>query len=128
MTVTEVINMVDDLSPNYYTPAQKLAWLASLDGKIYEEVILTHEGAEDVSYDPDSYVMDGTSLPDITLLVEEPYAADVYSFYLMSRIASANAEISKYDQYAIQYNTAYSEWTSWYNRKHLPLKKGRWVL
>ena len=123
MTAATVISRVDDLSPNYYTAAQKLGWLASLDGKIYEEVILTHEGADDVDYDPTDY-----SANTVDLIVQPPYGEDLYCHYLCSRIAAANSEIAKYDQFATLFNADYIEWTGWYNRHHMPLKKGRWVL
>ena len=123
MTAATVISRVDDLSPNYYTAAQKLSWLASLDGKIYEEVILPHEDADDVDYDPTDY-----SANTVDLIVHPPYGEDLYCHYLCSRIAEANSEIAKYDQFATLFNADYTEWTGWYNRHHMPLKKGRWVL
>lgn len=123
MTAAQVISLVDDLSPNYYTGKQKLNWLATLDGKIYQEVILTHEGAEDVSFDESDY-----SSSTVDLIVQAPYAEDLYVYYLQSRIAAANSEIDKYNQFAVLHNSAYTEWTNFYNRTHTPLKNGRWVL
>lgn len=123
MTASTIISLVDNLSPNYYTNAQKLGWLATIDGKIYEEVLKTHEDAPEEEFDPSDY-----SSTSVDLIVEAPYAEDLYSYYLLSRIAAANSEITKYDQFATQFNAAYTEWTNWYNKKHMPLKKGRWVL
>ena len=129
MTASTIISLVDNLSPNYYTNAQKLGWLATIDGKIYEEVLMTHEDAPEDEFDPSDYAAgENDSIPNVDLLVGDPYAEDLYSYYLLSRIASANSEITKYDQFATQFNAAYTEWTNWYNKKHMPVKKGRWVL
>ena len=129
MTASTIINLVDALSPNYYSNSQKLGWLATIDGKIYEEVLMTHEDAPEDEFDPSDYAPTGQgNIPSLTLLVDDPYAEDLYSFYLLSRIAAANSEISKYDQFATMFNTAYTEWTNYYNKKHMPVKKGRWIL
>ena len=45
MKAIDIIERVDLLEPNDYSPEQKLHWLSSLDGKIFREVIKTHEGA-----------------------------------------------------------------------------------
>lgn len=122
MTIQDVITLADDLSPNQYTDNHKIQWLSSLDGKIFHDVILTHCGCMLYDY-PDG----GYTAADQELIVEEPYASDLYVAYLQSKIAAANAEIVKYNQFATLYNTAYNEWTSWYNRTHMPKTCGKWV-
>lgn len=123
MTIQETIAKADSLSPNQYSDEQKIGWLSSLDGKIYHEVIRTHEGACLAFFPPEGYDAD-----DYELLVRPPYAEDLYVYYLLSRIAEMNAETAKYNQYAARYNTAYNEWTGWYNRTHRPVSRGRWML
>lgn len=124
MTAKEIIDMVDDLSPNHYTEAQKLGWLKSVDGKIFHEVILTHYSApwDMPVWDEESFSADSE------MIVQAPYAEDLYTYYLMSRIAAANSEVAKYDQFASLYNQAFSDWANWYNRTRIPVKKGRWIL
>ena len=46
MKAMEVIERVDLLEPNDYSPEQKLHWLSTLDGKAFRELVETHEGAE----------------------------------------------------------------------------------
>ncbi len=43
MTCGDIISKVDALEPNQYDTTQKLEWLSTLDGKIIDQVILTHE-------------------------------------------------------------------------------------
>ena len=50
----DIIERLDLLEPNDYSPEQKLRWLNTLDGKIYREVIQTHEDVWTPF--PDSYV------------------------------------------------------------------------
>lgn len=121
MTILNVINRADELAPNQYTAEQKAAWLSDFDGKVYEEVFQTHEGGEEAVYPAGGY--DETTAE---LLIPEPYAADIYVNYLLSRIAEANAEIPKYNLYATLMNTAYEQFGVWYHRTHMPKGKGRW--
>lgn len=122
MTVGEVIEKTEELMPNQYTREMLASWLCSLDGKINEEVIKTHRR------DRRGFTMpwyEGDYTEDTELLVPPPYADDVYTFYLMAQIASHNAEINKYNQYITLYNAAYDQFTSWYNRTHMPRSEGR---
>ena len=121
MTIQEVIANVDDLMPNQYSTEQKIRWLSTLDGKIWHEVVRTHMGPTMAYYPFDGYASD-----DQELIVQPPYAEDLYGYYLKSRIAAENNEINKYDQFAAQFNQAYEDWTGWYNRTHMPLTTGRW--
>ena len=43
-------------------------------------------------------------------------------------LCAENGEIAKYNQFALLYSTAYSEWVNFYNRTHMPKQPGRWVL
>lgn len=119
MTISELITHVDDVSPNQYTNDQKTAWLSALDGKIFREVIQTHEPAL-----PDLFEAYEDSRTE--LLIGEPYALDVYSNYLMAKIAEANAEIPKYNLYSTLFNTEYNQWVSWYHRTHRPIPSRPW--
>ena len=118
MTIADMIAHVDDLSPNQYTYEQKAAWLSSFDGKVFQEVTKTHEGG------PETFPPHGSE--DDELLIEEPYAQDVYANYLLAKIAEANAEIPKYNLYMTLFNTEYGQWVSWYHRTHLPLRDPAW--
>ena len=119
MTIKDAIAMVDRLKPNQYDEAQKIAWLSQLDGKIFLELIATHEGAAIDSfagYAPDVDV-------ETELLVEFPHAQDVYNYYLQSMIDRENGEIAKFNQSAALFNESYNSYAGWYNRNHTPLPK-----
>lgn len=117
MTIAQAIAMVNALKPNQYTDNQKVAWLSQLDGKIYTELIATHEGgAESFSeYDETDTATE--------LLVPYPYAQDIYNYYLQSMIDRENGEVSKFNQSAALYNNSYAEFAAVYNRTHVPLPR-----
>ena len=58
-----------------------------------------------------------------TLLVPEPYAMDVYNYFLQSQIDKENMETAKYNQSAALYNSAYQSFTNYYNRTHRPIPR-----
>ncbi|MBR5342601.1 MAG: hypothetical protein IK149_01745 [Oscillospiraceae bacterium] len=113
MTIGEVIGRVDTLSPNQYSNEMKIRWLTNLDGRIYEEIIKTHANPLRDSFE--TYA--GSSAE---LIVPDPYAEDLYVFYLQAMIAAQNAEDSKYEQMRVLYNEALTAFQSWYNRNHAP--------
>lgn len=123
MKIQEAIEKTDELMPNQYTTAQKVSWLSTLDGKIWHEVIMTHHG-----HQMEWYPFEGYTDDEAELLVPVPYADDVYGWYLTSRIALENNEVSKYDQFSAMFNQAYADFTAWYNRTHPPITSGRWRL
>lgn len=116
LTVGEAIAKVDWLCPNSYESDLKLSWLNELDGALWEDIFKTHHGCERLEWSPNESEGD-------ELLVPYPYAEKVYIHYLESKIDYFNGEIGKYNQSALQFNSAKDEFASWYNRTHKP--KGR---
>lgn len=109
----EIIERLDLLEPNDYAPEQKLRWLSTLDGKIYREVIRTHEGGN---------AWCGPYLRgDEELIVGLPYGEDIYYHYLQAMIAAENSETQRYNKRMTMFNAAYQGWTNWYNMSHMPL-------
>ena len=129
MTVNHIIELVDLKEPNSYTAAEKIKWLSDLDGKIFNEVILTHEH-EEVSFTPYNIhamdpVAEGQTPPEPeTLLIGDPYGEDIYVHYLIARIAAGNAETARYNQQIAMYNAAYSQWWNRHNATVKPLHQG----
>ena len=105
MKAMEVIERVDLLEPNDYSPEQKLHWLSTLDGKIFRELIETHEDAA-IDELP-VYVSGGEEL-----LVGAPYGEDVYYYYLQAMIAAENSETQRYNKRMTMFNSAYQDWTN----------------
>lgn len=115
MTIIEAINHIDSLKPNSYAQPDKILWLSNLDGIIKNEIIDTHEGSENVTFDG----YDAETALDTVLLVPAPYD-DVYIKWLEAQIDYANGETNRYMNSMIMYNTAYSTFERFYNRTHMP--------
>lgn len=118
MTILEAVHKIDTVKPNSYTQPEKIKWLSTLDGIIKSEIIDTHEDGENVEFDGYD---DETDL-DTELLVPSPYD-DVYVRWLEARIDYANGEYGKYNNSMVAYNDAYSLFSNYYNRKHMPKGK-----
>ena len=121
MTANQIIALVDLKEPNSYTASEKINWLSNLDGKIFEEVIRTHEGCGDAA--PPAPYADGFE----ELLIGAPYGEDIYVHYLIAMIAAGNAETARYNQQIAMYNANYSQWWNRYNATHRPLGGQRFV-
>lgn len=118
MTIQEAIQYSDSLHPNGYDQETKISWLSDLDGRIFEEIINTHEnGIETFT----GYTTDTNT--STKLLVQEPYS-NLYIPYLISKVDYYNAEISRYNNSSAVYNLAYQDFANWYNRTHMPKQKG----
>lgn len=109
----DIIERVDLLEPNDYSPEQKLHWLSTLDGKIWREAIRTHEAGN-------AWCGPYTT-GDEELIVGSPYGEDIYYYYLQAMIAAENSETQRYNKRMTMFNAAYQGWTNWYNRTHMPL-------
>ena len=108
MKAMDIIDRLDGLEPNQYSPEQKLRWLSILDGKIYEEVLRPRET------EPKGFTeyVNGNE----ELLVPFPYGDDVYLNYLQAMVALENAETQRYNKRLQFFNNAYAEYQNWYNR------------
>lgn len=116
MTIIEAINRIDSLKPNSYSTEDKIAWLSIVDGEVKENIINTHEGSDKVTFN--GYT-ENTPL-DTVLLVPAPYD-DIYIKWLEAQIDYANGETKRFNNSIIMYNTAYSAFSRYYNRNHMPI-------
>ncbi|MBR5594015.1 MAG: hypothetical protein IKW46_08085 [Bacteroidaceae bacterium] len=119
MTILEAISRVDAVKPNSYSQTEKIAWLSRIDATIKNEIIDTHEGAENITFN--GYDLDTDT--NTELLVPAPYD-EVYIRYLEMHIDYANNEYGKYNNSMVMYNAAYAAYEKYYNRTHMPLSKG----
>ena len=118
MTIIEAINRIDSLKPNSYSQEDKILWLSALDGEIKSNIIDTHEGSENVTFN--GYGADMAL--DTVLLIPAPYD-DIYIKWLEAQIDYANGETPKFNNSIVMYNTAYSAFARHYNRTHMPKGK-----
>ena len=117
MKVMDIIDRVDMMEPNVYSPEQKISWLSSLDGKIFEEVIKTHETPIIECWTP-------YETGNEELIIGMPYGEEIYYNYLLMKIEAENSETQRYNKRASLFANAYREWTNWYNRHHMPRRTG----
>lgn len=120
MTIGEAINKIDELQPNSYQRAIKVAWLRQLDAELWREVIQTHEGAPEQG-EPD--YGDDTE-DDTELLVEGPYDC-MYVHWLQSRIDYALAEYGRFNNSNAAFEADRVAWRMWYHRHHMPKQEAR---
>ena len=119
MTILEAISRVDAVKPNSYSQTEKIAWLSRIDATIKNEIIDTHEGAENITFNG----YDNDTDTNTELLVPAPYD-EVYIRYLEMQIDYANNEYGKYNNSMVMYNAAYTACEKYYNRTHMPVSKG----
>ena len=118
MTIMGAISHVDSIKPNRYTQVEKIRWLSTLDGLIKKEIIDTHEGGEDVTFDG----YDDVSALTRELLVSAPYDA-IYLRWLEAQIDYANGEYNKYNNVVVAFNALLDSYKKYYNRTHKPITK-----
>ena len=116
MKAMDIIDRVDLLEPNDYSPEQKLHWLSTLDGKIYREVIRAHEGGGAWCGPYQS--------GEEELLVSPPWGGEIYYQYLQAMIAAENSETQRYNKRMTLFNSAYTAFAAWYTRTHRPKRGG----
>lgn len=122
MTIKEAIDQAAILEPSQYPQSIQVLWLSDLDGQIYDELVRTHE-------DPIAEVRP-VYAPDVDeetdLLVPEPYA-DLYRWYLVGRIQTANGDLDRYNNTLTLYTHAYDAFAAYYNRTHMPCAPHRFI-
>ena len=119
MTITEAITRLDSLKPNGYSQTDKIGWLSIVDGMIKNNIINTHEGGEEVTFN--GYYDDDTP-PDTELIVKAPYD-ELYISWLSSKVDFHNGEFTRYNNNIIRYNDTLTAYANHYNRTHMPKGK-----
>ena len=106
-TVQEIIGRVDDVKPNAYSNAQKVAWLNELEGNIQLEIYLKK-------------VDELTRLETVNddLLVPFPFDS-IYNYYLQAMIDFHNGEYDRYENTYAMYNSKLEDYMVWYTT-HYP--------
>lgn len=128
MTINKVLALVDEIDANTYDTKVKIGWLSKLDGRVFNDIILTHEhelvddGTEEGNLIEPTFSGYSDASLDTELLIADTYS-DVYTDYLMAMIAYSNGETERYQNSMIMFNTNYREYADWYNRTHKPIQK-----
>lgn len=121
MTIMKAIEACDILRPgNKYTVDQKKKWLSELDGRIYDQVLLSHEGFENalfLGYDENTH--EGTPL-----LIEGAHA-DIYEKWLIMQVDRYNMDVSRYNSSLAAFSAAWGEMENHINKNHMPVQRAR---
>lgn len=118
-TVDEILEAIDSLKPNSYGRGEKVAWLSSLDGQLYEELAPVHQGL------CEAFSPYGIAEGARELFVPEPYGRELYLAYLENRMDHYNGDTVRYNNSLDRMAVLYRDFTRWYNRTHRPLRGKR---
>lgn len=116
MTIQDAIDQVTRLWPSDYDGNDMVIWLNRVENQIYNEIIQTHEGGENIerpAFDED------TDWEETSLLAPAPYD-ELYLYYLEYQIDYHNIETEKAGNSMAMFSAAYSAYADWYNRTHRP--------
>lgn len=114
MTISKVIALVNDIKPNQYTDQQKINWINYLDASVVNDIFSQYEECAVTEFVP---YTNTDADKEKELLV--PFPNDIiYEYYLKMKIDEANEEMGKYNNNAMIFNAAFSEYSKQYNREH----------
>ena len=118
MTIMDAIIRIDNIKPNRYEQSEKIKWLSTLDDRIMNDIIATHEGSEEVEHK--GYTEE--TILTTELLARSPYD-EMYLYWLESQIDYWNGEYSRYNNSIEMFNASYQAFANHYNRTHMPKGK-----
>lgn len=119
MTIQDAITRADVFRPNKIPRGEKVRWLSELDGRIYNELLTTHEDCPVEAFDG----YDESTSPTTVLLVGKPYE-DVYIKWLAAQIDLANRELQNYNNSLSVFAAALEDFRNDWNRKHPGIRRG----
>lgn len=126
MTVGEVLALTDEIRPNAFDENLKITWLSELEGRIFNDIILTHEhdlveNEEGELVEPTFAGYDETSENE-ELIAPDTYA-DLYRNYLFTMMDYSNGETERYTNSMLMFNNSFQQYADWFNRTHKPIQK-----
>lgn len=116
MTVNDVLSFVDEMKPNVISDEVKIAWLNTVERKIFTNIVSNYENPDEIEQKTL-----GEEDKGVELIAPEEYA-DVYRYYLMSKIDFRNQETDLYMNDAQMFNAAYIEFANYWSRTHKQLR------
>ena len=112
-TLNEIIQRVDENKPNAFCTAQKVRWIAELDGRIALDVMLMDVSeAAQLNYTE-------ADLHKKEPLISFPHD-DIYVYWLEAKIDEQNGEYNKYQNAMELYNAYYESFVNWFLSKWQP--------
>ena len=125
MTIQKAMDLADKLKPNMMQPGVKIGFLSEIEGKIHEEIIMTHEHTEEEETRP---VYDEETDTGTEMLVPAPYDM-VYVYWLIAQIDHQNMEMDKYNNDRSLFEDAWGNFADYWNRTRMPIQRNRqfWI-
>lgn len=121
MTIQQAMDRADAMKPNMMLAAVKIGFLSEIEGKIHEEIIMTHEHTAEEETLP---VYDENTDRSTEMLVPAPYDM-VYVYWLMAQIDHLNQEMDKYNNDRGLFEDAWGNFADYWNRKKMPIQRNR---
>lgn len=119
MTLADCISRVDNQLPNTYAMEEKIAWLAHLDGKIFNNIVSRHltENEAGELLTPIGFKPYGIDSMTEELIAPFPYD-EMYVSYVKAQIHLLNEETYRYNNEVTVFNELYDDFAKAYNREH----------
>lgn len=89
-----------------------MVWLNDCEGRIFDEIIATREGAPMEAF----FGYDDEDTEDV-LMAKDPYAA-LYVYYVAAQIYLSFSDMARYNNYIMLYRDEYEEFAGYYARTH----------
>ena len=121
MTIQQAMDKADAMKPNMMLETVKIGFLSEIEGKIHEEIIMTHEHTAEEETLP---VYDEDTDTSTEMLVPAPYDM-VYVYWLMAQIDHLNQEMDKYNNDRGLFEDAWGNFADYWNRKKMPIQRNR---
>lgn len=123
MTIERLMNRVDEMHANDWSPELKLSWLSEIEHQVKIEVFDTHVMPEaDAARAAAFNGYDEKTPKDMVLLAPEPFSA-LYQYYLEAQIARADGESSQQKDATTLFDNMYLTYKRYVNRMCAPINK-----
>lgn len=116
MKVKDILDMLDETKSNKYPDKLKISWLNEIEEEIIAEVYCRSEELKDYvfePYAPDDYERD--------LLAPDRFA-DVYLYFLASKVDALRGEAERYNNDSVLFNEAWDRYSCHMNQHHVPVR------
>lgn len=113
MKLREILTTVDQVRPNAYTDAEKIAMINTIEGRVYTDIFQKAEGFEG------EFIPLEEGQEERELAVPVPFT-ELYLFFLMSRIDFLNGDSSRYNDTMVLLQNAWDEYAAYYRENNKP--------
>ena len=110
MTINQVIEQVNRLSPGALEDRDLAGWLLELDGKLFRELHMPEDTKRPLQWPKDQ---------DVPLTAPPPYDG-IYTLYVQLKMDFFRQDYEQYNNTATAYNDAVNEFRKVYRREHPP--------